>query len=242
MDEIYDFLVETEKNISIDWESSLNRACDMAHVCEIALIGESIRQEYRAKEKPGHRTPYAALKRIINQELPNRLVSDYSEEGTIQYLKLILPPSFTLPDKIGEHVNGCIDAAACLRITFQDMLKNYKTTQKEPLIKTYLRLYDILIDLVAWVEKLAEYVMDYEKNAIQGSINQKKTEQKEDKLKKVKAHPRYPEIIKKYAKHQSGKNKTEFNKLLNEITKVTNKVTLRGYRNDLLREYLDTKK
>ncbi len=261
--DILDFLKERESKTKIEWQKSFEDGYERAVICASILVEIFSITFWRKKEKKegNKRIPSAKLRRLIrdypsrfaNQEIKdycslhtNQGIKNYplhfSNQNIIEWLKIILHPDFILPDDLGSDILMGIQCSFTLQVIFHTLANN--SLENLP-IKIILHLNEIHSDLTWKTIELRRKIDEEERLGDQGSKNQTRSDLKKQRLEGLKLHPKYPklaEAMERYIKTRKGKDKSALNKLLNEMTGVKNQVTIRCYRNDLLEDYVNSKK
>ncbi|MDQ1276912.1 MAG: hypothetical protein QG641_3020 [Candidatus Poribacteria bacterium] len=230
-EQIINLLSKTKKELTIHSDGLIGLA-NIAKEYRIKLIELSLLRQRRTEEKQNKlgRTPYSKLKKVL--KVDDYPLDDINVVKTLQWI-LTGNPDLKFLEYKGISYFWSIENACHILASQKDM---------EIVI---CRLLEILIRMIHKTDEIYEKTIKAEKIGDQNSKNQKKSDQKEQRLEALKLHPKYPELfeaINKYRHTGRGKDKSSINKLLNEITGIENKVTIRCYRNDLIKDFLNSKK
>lgn len=228
---ILNCLAESNQELTIHFDE-LSKYAEIAKQYREKLTELSLLRQKRAEEKQNKlgRTPYSKLKNVLK-------VDDYplDDIDVVKTLRWILTgkPDLDHLEYKGISYFWSIENAYILLDGQKDMTK------------VIVRLLEILLGLIHRTDELYKEIIEAEQVGDRNSKNQKKSDQKNQRLEAIKLHPKYSEIfqaIEQYRHTGRGKDKSAINRLLNEITGIKNQVTIRCYRNDLIEDYLNNKK
>jgi len=262
--EIFNLLLDLEDKTKISWRKSFHKLSKLAGICSVELTRIKFIKGYRNTEEKESkkRTPSKILNKkieIMLSKLHDQMKVDpnadiiyfpgstdidgyFQNQNAKYWIILILYPTFELPKNLEEDLNLSTNCALALRGAFYSLGCGCENGIP---IKVVLRLLEIINDLVDKTRELRKSIDKQEEIGEQNSKNQKKSDQKEQRLKALKLHPTYPELfdaIKRYRNTGKGKDKTVLNRLLAEMTGIKNGITIRCYRNYLLEEYISNEK
>lgn len=226
-------LSSIEERAEIDWKEQYRRLSNIAALCvkELCIfdymrvlrrLGESKRSmSYEAVEQEaGERFDQ------LQAEAENGFYFPLSERETFEFLPKIMNPSFTFePD-----VSFMISASLALKTTFYSL-------SQEGSIKPAVTIW-LSIALTTLIDKVAELRYVFWKEDQQRVRNRQNASCTSPRIARIKKHPSYSkirEMLGKYTGDLGQRNKID--KILRDITGVSNEKTLRKYRTILIEDF-----
>lgn len=253
-EKIFKLLMDIEGTTQINWEESFSKFSWMAEECANKLTKIKYIIDHRKKEEMQgkKRKPSESIRKEADsyctseEQISFKALINKRFQHDISYLEKMLKLRLSLPDNLEENLDLSIDFAMAIQGAFYSLkCMDEREHENDIPVKTILRLYGTFTSLLTKTKDLRILINEREKIRDRNSQNQKKSDQKRQKLEEIKLHPKYTEFIKamgRYVKTGKGKDKSILNNLLQEMTGVKNLVTLRCYRNELLEEYVNSKK